>query len=110
MGNGVVWRDTEPYVGELQKPRGGGPIFFSAEGGLIFKNRGGPGGALQKFSLKLHGVIKINKNIEKQEERYWSIPNIFLTTLFFCEKAYNSCSTYNVPHHAQANPSILNVT
>ena len=30
-----------PYVGELQKPRGGGPIFFSAGGG-----------ALQKFSLE----------------------------------------------------------
>ena len=54
------------YVGELQKPRGGGPIFFSAGGGLIFQNRGGPGGgSLQKFSLEFHRVIQINKNIEK---------------------------------------------
>ena len=42
------------YVGELQKPRGGGPIFFSAGGAR--------GGALQKFSLKFHRVIQINKN------------------------------------------------
>ena len=60
---------TESYVGELQKPRGGGPIFFSAGGGLIFQNRGGPGGgSLQKFSLEFHRVIQINKNIEKLEK------------------------------------------
>ena len=44
------------YVGELQKPRGGGPIFFSAEGGLILKNRGGQGGSLRKFSLEFYMV------------------------------------------------------
>ena len=42
------------YVGELQKPRGGGPIFFSAGGGP-------GGGSLQKFSLEFHRVIEINK-------------------------------------------------
>ena len=54
-----------PYVGELQKPREGGPIFFSAGGGLIFQTRGGQGGSFQNFSLEFHGVILINKNIEK---------------------------------------------
>ena len=52
---------SDSYVGELQKPRGGGPIFFS-RGGLIFKNREGQRGGLQKFSLKFHRVIQINKN------------------------------------------------
>ena len=60
-----------PYVGELQKPRGGGPIYFSAGGGLNFQNGGGPGGALQKFSLEFHRVILITKDIENWDICYY---------------------------------------
>ena len=51
-------------MGELQKPRGGGPIFFQ-KGGPDFSKKGGPGGPYIKFSLEFHRVIQINKNIEK---------------------------------------------
>ena len=51
----------QSYMGELQKPRGGGPIFFSA-GGPDFSKQGG---SLQKFSLEFHRVIEINKIYRK---------------------------------------------
>ena len=53
------------YVGELQKPRGGGPIFFSAGGPDFSKQGGARGGSLQKFSLDFHRVIQINKKYRK---------------------------------------------
>ena len=43
---------TWACVGELQKPRGGGPIFFQ-QGGLIFQNRGGPGGVPSKIFSRI---------------------------------------------------------
>ena len=48
------------------KSPGEGVQFFFSRGGLIFQNRGGPGGGpLQKFSLEFHRVIQINKKYRK---------------------------------------------
>ena len=51
--------------GRAPKAQGRGSNFFSAGGGLIFQNRGGQGGSLQKFCVKFYRVIQINQNIEK---------------------------------------------
>ena len=47
------------------KSPGEGVQFFFSRGGPDFSKQGGPGGSLQKFSLKFHRVIKINKKYTK---------------------------------------------